>query len=208
MSKKVSEAVIRRLPKYYRCLCELEAEKIDRVSSHKLSQRMGFTASQIRQDFNCFGGFGQQGYGYNVTELKKQIRSLLGLGTSYSLIVIGAGNIGQALANYSGFEREGFKVNALFDNNPHLANHTVSGIKILHTDQLEEYLQNNLTDIAVISVPQQAAQEITDRVCQAGIKFIWNFSPRELKVPNDVAIENVNLSDSLYMLSYKIKNET
>src|SRR5690554_6736835 len=172
MSKEgiyVSEAVIRRLPKYYRYLDDLEKVGIERVSSKELSRRMGLTASQIRQDFNCFGGFGQQGYGYNVSELKKELIKILGLNKKYNVIVLGAGNMGQALANYAAFEREGFFINALFDTNPKLIGMSIRGIKIYDLDYLEEYTSCNPTEIAVIATPREKAQEITDRLVACDI---------------------------------------
>ena len=203
MSKHVSEAVIKRLPRYYRCMCELELEGVGRISSHGLSHMTGLTASQIRQDFNCFGGFGQQGYGYSVPELKKALRSLLGLDRALNMIIIGAGNIGQALARYKGFAKEGFVVRAMFDINV-LSGRTIGDIDIFHTDMLEKYLEINKTDIGVICVPQEDAQNIADRLCAARIKYLWNFTPCDIKAADGVIVENVNLSDSLYLLSYRI----
>lgn len=207
MNKRISEAVIKRLPRYYRCMCQLEKEGCDRISSHGLSKLTGLTASQIRQDLNCFGGFGQQGYGYKVSELKNELRALLGLGKGMNMIIVGAGNIGQALAHYTGFPREGFCVRAMFDTNV-LSGRTVDDIDILHTDMLEQYLQVNKADIGVICVPQESAQHIADRLCAAGIKYLWNFTPCDIKAPKGIIVENVNLSDSLYLLSYRINAQT
>lgn len=207
MNKHISEAVIKRLPRYYRCMCRLEQEGAERISSHELSRLTSLTASQIRQDLNCFGGFGQQGYGYNVTELKNELRSLLGLGKEMGMVIVGAGNIGQALAHYKGFKHEGFCVRAMFDINI-LSGRTIEGIDILHTDMLEKYLEVNKADIGVICVPQESAQNIADRLCAAGIKYLWNFTPCDIKSPPGVIIENVNLSDSLYLLSYRINAQT
>lgn len=210
MSKEksyVSEAVIRRMPKYYRYLIELEKSGIERISSKELSQRMGLTASQIRQDFNCFGGFGQQGYGYNVSELKHEIHKILGLDTTYNVIVLGAGNIGQALANYSGFAKEGFNIKALFDINPRLIGMSIRGISILDLDGLEAYTAHNKTDIAIICTPKEKAQEVADRVIRCGIRGIWNFAAIDISVPPEVMVENVHLSDSLYTLSFRMRND-
>lgn len=203
MKKKISEAVIKRLPRYYRCLTELEQEGLDRISSHALSVRMGVTASQIRQDLNCFGGFGQQGYGYKVQDLRAALRNLIGLDRTYSVIILGAGNIGQALANYSGFDKEGFYVKAMFDVNVSPTHRSPRNIPLYHIDLLEKYLQSNKTDIAVISVTQSEAQNVANRLVNADVKYIWNFTPKELTVPPDVTIENVHLSDSLFILSYR-----
>ncbi|HZK35316.1 MAG TPA: redox-sensing transcriptional repressor Rex, partial [Bacillota bacterium] len=172
-SNYVSEAVMRRLPKYYRYLDDLEKGGVERLSSKELSRRMGLTASQIRQDLNCFGGFGQQGYGYNVSELKKELIKILGLDKKYNLIIVGAGNIGQALANYGAFEKEGFFINALFDTNPKLIGMSIRGIKIYDLDYLEGHIGDNPTDIAIIATPRERAQEITDRLIACDIKGIW-----------------------------------
>lgn len=206
MNKHISEAVIKRLPRYYRCICQLQRDGHDRISSHGLSKLTGLTASQIRQDLNCFGGFGQQGYGYKVSDLKEELRSLLGLGKGMEMIIVGAGNIGQALAHYKGFPREGFCVRAMFDINI-LSGRTVDNIDILHTDMLEKYLEVNKADIGVICVPQESAQHIADRLCSSGIKYLWNFTPCDIKVPKEIIVENVNLSDSLYLLSYRINSQ-
>jgi len=205
MKKKISEAVIKRLPRYYRCLTELEQEGADRISSHALSVRMGVTASQIRQDLNCFGGFGQQGYGYKVHDLRAALRGLIGLDRTYSMIILGAGNIGQALANYSGFDKEGFYVKAMFDVNVSLTHRTSRNIPLYHIDLLEKYLESNKVDIAVISVTQSEAQNVANRLVASGIKYIWNFTPSELSIPEDIIIENVHLSDSLFTLSYRCR---
>lgn len=201
MRKNISTAVIRRLPRYYRCLSELANEGAERISSQDLARRMGLTASQIRQDLNHFGGFGQQGYGYNIKELKNELRVLLGLGRAYSVIIVGAGNIGTALARYSGFAREGFYVSALFDANPARCNRAEQP-PIFPADNLEGYLAENPADIAVISVPVQHAQAMADRLCKAGVKAIWNFAPCDISVPAGTVLESVNLSDSLYQLTY------
>jgi len=199
----VSEAVIRRLPKYYRQLDEMEKNGIMRISSQELSVMMGLTASQIRQDFNCFGDFGQQGYGYQVTNLKIEISKILGIKQRYSVIIIGAGNVGQALANYSGFGKEGFIIKALFDVNPKLIGMSLHGIDVLDLDQLEEFISQDSVHIGVIATPKAKAQQVADRLAACGVKGIWNFAPVDVHTGGHVAIENVHLSDSLYILSYR-----
>ncbi len=200
----VSEAVMRRMPKYYRYLTDMEKSGIERISSKELSQRMGLTASQIRQDFNCFGGFGQQGYGYNVSELRQEIRNILGLNLEYQVIVLGAGNLGQALANYTGFEKDGFIVKAMFDINPRLIGISIRGINIYDLDELESFIQKTPIQIAAICTPKEKAQEVADRVIRSGVKGIWNFAAVDIVVPDDVIVENVHLSDSLYTLSFRM----
>lgn len=201
---RVSEAVIRRLPKYYRYLKDMEKNGIQRISSRELSDKMGLTASQIRQDFNCFGGFGQQGYGYNVSELCNEIRKILGLHKNYNVIIAGAGNLGQALANYVGFEREGFTIKAMFDVNPKLIGLSIRGIQILDIDTMRDFIINNDIHVGVVCVPKNKAQEVTDAMVECGIKSIWNFAPIDVGTPDNVAVENVHLSDSLYTLAYKM----
>jgi len=204
-SGRISEAVIRRLPRYYRYVRELMQNGVTRVSSAELSKRMGLTASQIRQDFNCFGEFGQQGYGYNVEELYEHLTRILGLDKKYHLIIIGAGNIGQAIANYTDFEKEGFIIDSLFDINPRLIGLSIRGIEIRDVEQLGTFLQDHPIDIAVIATPKSKAQEVADNAVKYGAKAIWNFAPVDIAVPADVAVENVHLSDSLYTLSFKIR---
>lgn len=200
----VSEAVIRRMPKYYRYLMEMEKSGTERISSKELSQRMGLTASQIRQDFNCFGGFGQQGYGYNVAELRKEIQRILGLNIQYPMVVIGAGNLGQALANYSGFEKDGFYIRALFDVNPRLIGMSIRGIDVLDLDALEDFIASEAIHIGAICTPKDKAQAVADRLVRCGVKGIWNFAALDVLVPADVFVENVHLSDSLFTLSFRM----
>jgi redox-sensing transcriptional repressor len=182
----------------------MEKSGIERISSKELSQRMGLTASQIRQDFNCFGGFGQQGYGYNVSELRQEIHNILGLNTEYNVVILGSGNLGQALANYTGFEKEGFIVRGLFDINPRLVGISIRGINIYDLDELEHFIANNTIHIAAICTPKEKAQEVADRVIRCGIKGIWNFAAVDIAVPRDVIVENVHLSDSLFTLSFRM----
>ncbi len=207
LKKKVSIAVVRRLPRYYRYLSDLLRMDITRVSSKELSNRMGITASQIRQDLNCFGGFGQQGYGYNVESLYNEIGNILGVNNKFHTIIIGAGNMGQALANYPNFERRGFLLTAIFDINPKLVGKKIKDIEIMHLDTVEEFIKEKPVDIAMITVPSENTPEIAERVARLGIKGLWNFSPMDLKLPYDVVIENVHLSDSLMVLGYRMNEK-
>ena len=201
----ISRAVIRRLPRYFRYLRELLSNDIMRISSKELSERMNVTASQIRQDLNCFGGFGQQGYGYNVKFLYEEIGKILGLNQKHNIIVIGAGNLGQALANYVKFEKLGFVITALFDVNPALEGVTVRGIKIHMLDELEDYCKDHVVDIAALTMPKEKADAIANRLVNLGIQAIWNFAHVDLDlIDKDVVVENVHLSDSLMQLSYNI----
>ncbi|MEG0767138.1 MAG: redox-sensing transcriptional repressor Rex, partial [Clostridia bacterium] len=202
--EKISDAVVRRLPGYYRHLRELEHMGITRMSSQELGQRMGLTASQIRQDINCFGGFGQQGYGYNVPELKQRIGEILGLDKLYHMIIVGAGNIGRAVAHYPTFKREGFLVDALFDVDPALIGQQVGDAKIHALLDLPAYLQTQPVDIVVIATPDAQAQQVMDLAVAAGIRAIWNFAPVDLIAPEDVTVNNVHLSDSLIILSFRM----
>lgn len=207
LKKKVSIAVVKRLPRYYRYLSDLLKMDITRVSSKELSNRMGITASQIRQDLNCFGGFGQQGYGYNVESLYNEIGNILGVNNQFNTIIIGAGNMGQALANYPNFERRGFLLTGIFDINPKLVGKKIKNIEIMHLDTIEEFVKTNRAEIAMITVPSENTPEIAERVARLGIKGLWNFSPMDLKLPYDVVIENVHLSDSLMVLGYKLNEK-
>lgn len=202
--REISQAVIRRLPRYYRYLGELLESGVERISSGELSRRMNVTASQIRQDLNNFGGFGQQGYGYNVKYLQSEIGKILGLDVKQNFIIIGAGNLGQALANYASFEKRGFILKGIFDINPGLKGTSIRGVAIRMMDELKEFIQNNNIDIAVLTIPKVNAVEVADTLVENGIKGIWNFAHTDLKVPGDVIVENVHLSESLMRLSYKI----
>jgi redox-sensing transcriptional repressor len=205
--KKVSIAVIRRLPRYYRYLSDLLKMETTRISSRELAERMGITASQIRQDLNCFGGFGQQGYGYNVESLYNEIGKIIGINNKYQTIIIGAGNMGQALANYANFEKRGFKLIGIFDISPKVIGRKIKGIEIMNYNTIEEFIKNNRVDIAVITVPYEATPEVAEKVARLGVKGLWNFSPMDLKLPYDVIIENVHLSDSLMVLGYKLNDK-
>ena len=200
--KTVSMAVIKRLPKYHRYLKELLKNDVDRISSKDLGEKIGFTASQIRQDLNNFGDFGQQGYGYNVKELYKQISLILGLDKDYSGIIIGAGNLGQAIANYGRFSELGLSIDSIFDVNPKLVGMRIRDVEIRDIDTLEEYLQSNNVDIAIICVPRINAQKVCNILVKCNVKGIWNFAPVDLQVPKDVIVENVHLSESLLTLVY------
>jgi redox-sensing transcriptional repressor len=210
MEKKriISMAVIRRLPKYHRYLADLLRNEVDRISSKELGERIGFTASQIRQDLNCFGDFGQQGYGYNVKDLYAQISNILGLTRDYKIIIIGAGNIGQALANYSNFEEFGFDIDAIFDVNPKLVGIKIRDIEIRDIDTMDSYIKDNDVAIAILCVPGRAAQGVCDVLAQNGIKAIWNFAPVDLNVPADIVIENVHLIDSLLTITCLLNEKT
>ncbi|MDN5317346.1 MAG: redox-sensing transcriptional repressor [Thermoanaerobacterium sp.] len=199
--------VIRRLPRYHRYLEELLKNDVKRISSRELSEKMGVTASQIRQDLNNYGGFGQQGYGYNVEELYNTLTRILGLDKTYSTIIIGAGNLGQAIANYTNFERTGFNLKGIFDINPRLFGLKIRDIEIMDVELLEDFLSKNKIDIAILCIPKDNSQIMADRLVKAGIKAIWNFSPIDLDVPDDVILENVHLSDSLLTLSYRLNED-
>ncbi len=202
--KEISKAVVGRLPRYYRYLGELTDAGVERISSGELSEKMHVTASQIRQDLNNFGGFGQQGYGYNVKYLRTEIGKILGLNQSHNMIIIGAGNLGQALAKYASFEKNGFLLKGLFDVDPKLDGMMVRGIPIQMMDKLEEYLQENEIEIAALTIPKSKALEVCDMLVECGIKAIWNFAHTDLHLPEDVIVESVHLSDSLMKLSYNI----
>ena len=202
--RKISRAVISRLPRYYRYLGDLLEAGVERISSNDLSKKMQVTASQIRQDLNNFGGFGQQGYGYNVKYLYTEIGKILGLDKDHNFIIIGAGNLGQALANYASFERNGFILKSLFDVNPRLEGVTIRGIPVRMLDELEGYLQENDIEIAALTLPKSKAEEVADVLVANGIKAIWNFAHTDLTLPKDVIVESVHLADSLLKLSYNI----
>lgn len=204
MQKEISQAVIRRMPRYYRYLGELLDAGVERISSNELSVRMKVTASQIRQDLNNFGGFGQQGYGYNVQYLYEEIGKILGLDRQHNIIVVGAGNMGQALANYVKFEKRGFMITGLFDVNPALVGLSVRGIEIHMMDELPEFVKHQRVDIAVLTLPKEKAEQAAEQLVKLGIRAIWNFAHLDLELPDDVVVENVHLSDSLMQLSYNI----
>ncbi len=202
--KEISQAVIGRLPRYFRYLGELRDEGVERISSQELSELMKVTASQIRQDFNNFGGFGQQGYGYNVEYLYNEIGKILGLDRKHNFIIIGAGNLGQALGNYTNFERRGFLFKGIFDMDPKLAGKEVRGVRVMPMEKLEEFVRDNDVDIAVLTIPKTGAVEVAEKLVKNGVRAIWNFAHVDLNVPEGVMVENVHLSDSLMKLSYNI----
>ena len=199
----VSDAVIRRLPGYYRNLRELEAAGVSQISSKELGERMNLTPSQIRQDINCFGGFGRQGYGYRVSELKKEIGRILGLDRKHSMILLGAGNIGMAVSRYPGFAAEVFRMEAMFDSDPAKADPEAE-VPVYPLEQLESYVAAHPVDIAVLAVPAAAAQETLNRLENCGITAVWNFAPTDLRHEPGTQVVNVHLSDSLHVLSYHI----
>ena len=200
--KEISQAVIGRLPRYFRYLGDLRDEGVERISSQELSELMKVTASQIRQDFNNFGGFGQQGYGYNVEYLYKEIGKILGLDQTHHFIIIGAGNLGQALGNYMNFERRGFIFSGMFDKNPDVVGKEVRGVKVQPMEAMEQFVRENDVDIAVLTIPKTGAVEVAEKLVANGIKAIWNFAHVDLNVPEGIQVENVHLSDSLMKLSY------
>lgn len=202
----ISKVVIKRLPRYYRYLGDLIEAKVERISSNDLSDMMNVTASQIRQDLNNFGGFGQQGYGYNVKYLYNEIGKILGLDKTYNMIIIGAGNLGQALANYVKFEKRGFRIRGIFDVNPRLQGVSVRGIEIRMIDELPQFIRANEIQIAALTVPKAGAESIAPVLVENGVKAIWNFAHTDLHLPKDVVVENVHLSESLMQLSYNLNH--
>ncbi len=204
MAGYVSDAVIRRLPGYYRHLRELEAAGVTSISSQELGKRMQLTPSQIRQDINCFGGFGRQGYGYNVSELKGHIGEILGLDRLHQVIILGAGSIGTAVAHYPTFSREGFKTMAMFDVATDKIGTRMNDVPVLAMEDLETFLADNHVDIAVLALPAAYAQESLNRLYAGGVRAVWNFAPTDLNHPEDMIVVNVHLSDSLQILSYRI----
>lgn len=196
--------MIRRLPRYYRYLGELLENGVERISSGDLSKRMKVTASQIRQDLNNFGGFGQQGYGYNVKYLYTEIGKILGLEEDHNIIIIGAGNLGQALANYTAFEKRGFILKGIFDVNPRLQGVSIRGVPVRMMDELKTFIQNNDVEIGVLTIPKEKAIEVANLLVDNGVRAIWNFAHTDLNLPDNVIVENVHLSESLMQLSYNI----
>lgn len=203
--KEISQAVIQRLPRYYRYLEELMEQGLERISSNELSKRMKLTASQIRQDLNNFGGFGQQGYGYRIQKLHDEIARILSLDEEHSMILVGAGHLGQALANYSNFQKRGFLLRAVFDVKPELIGTEVAGLKVLPMEELERVIEESEPRLAALCVPKDAALPVAERLVSLGIKGIWNFAPVDLELPEQVVVENVHLSESLMRLSYRMR---
>lgn len=205
--KEISQAVIGRLPRYFRYLGELKDRGVERISSQDLSHIMHVTASQIRQDFNNFGGFGQQGYGYNVEFLYNEIAKILGLNQKHHLVLIGAGNLGQAIANYMNFERRGFLITGIFDVNENIIGSKIKDITVRPMSELEQFIKDNDIDIGVLTIPKESAKEVADRLVRCGIHAIWNFAHIDLDVPDNVLVENVHLSESLMKLSYNLNRK-
>lgn len=204
---KVSNAIIRRLPRYRRYLGYLQTKGIKKISSSELSELIGYTASQIRQDLNTFGEFGQQGYGYEVDNLYKEINHILGLDREYKTVVIGVGNLGQAITNYTYYYKIGFNIIGLFDANPNIIGKKFNDVEVMDVAKLEDYVRDEKIDIGVICVNRESAQSVADSLVAGGVKGIWNFAPIDLEVPNEVALESVHLSDSLHALSFMIKSK-
>lgn len=201
---EISQAVIRRLPRYYRYLGELLENGVERISSNDLSIKMKVTASQIRQDLNNFGGFGQQGYGYNVKHLYMEIGKILGLDEDHNMIIIGAGNLGQALANYAAFESRGFRLKGVFDINPKLKGMEIRGVPVRMMDEVRDFVTNNKIEIAALTIPKDSAVEVANMLAENGVCAIWNFAHTDLNLPDNIVVENVHLSESLMRLSYNI----
>lgn len=209
MSKSIniSNSVIRRLPRYYRFLGELEDQQISKISSRELSERMHLTASQIRQDLNCFGGFGQQGYGYNVSELRKEIGRILGVDKHRKTILIGAGNLGTALAVHINFEKSGCYLIGIFDSNKKIVGNPLGKLTITDIDDLEKFCRENKPEVAVLCIPKSVTKEIVDRLTELGVRSFWNFSHYDINVEHkNIIVENVHLGDSLLTLSYGVNN--
>ena len=205
MAKQISMPVIRRLPRYHRFLTELENQGVQRISSNQLSNIMRSTASQIRQDLNCFGGFGQQGYGYPVSQLKEEIGKILGLDKKFNAILLGAGNLGKAVATHMNFSRQGFELSAVFDKNESVVGTMLRGITIMSDDDIDNYCKNNKVDAAFLCLPRNAVKPLIDKLYGLGIKNFWNFSHYDIKNDySDVIVENVHMSDSLMTLCYRI----
>lgn len=206
--QKVSSAVIRRLPRYYRHLTDLSLAGVVRISSSALGKSMNLTASQIRQDLSCFGEFGQQGYGYNVESLRNQIAEILGMTLDHTAVILGVGNLGRALMENFPFHRSGFSLTAAFDIAPELIGREISGVPIYSVDELDRYLLAHPTSVGVLTVPQAAAAPMSERLVAGGVKGIWNFTNSELHLENtNVVVENVHFADSLLTLSYLISEE-
>ncbi len=195
------------MPRYRRYLNELRKKGVDKISSRELSDLIGYTASQIRQDLNNFGGFGQQGYGYNVEALYNEISNILGLDKEYKMVIVGAGNLGQAIANHTYYYKAGFVVCSLFEVNPKLIGLKINDINVLDYENLVEYIEDNKIDIGIICTTKDTAQEVADKMSFAGVKGIWNFAPVDLEVPDHIAVENVHLSDGLHSIAYHINRE-
>ncbi len=204
---KISNAVIRRLPRYRRYLGDLQKKGVKKISSGEFSRVIGYTASQIRQDLNNFGEFGQQGYGYNVEDLYGEISEILGLNQEYKMVIVGGGNLGQAIANYTYYYKAGFKVYGIFEINPKLVGLKINDIDVMDYEDLSQYIEENHIDIGIICTTKDSAKEVAEKLCAAGVKGIWNFTPVDLEVDPPVALEQVHLSDSLHSLAYHMNQD-
>lgn len=205
---RISNAVIKRLPRYRRYLNELRKKGIKKISSNELSRLTGYTASQIRQDLNNFGGFGQQGYGYNVEDLHHEISNILGLDKNYKMVIVGAGNLGQAIANYTYYYKSGFIVDGIFEVNPRLVGIKINDIDVMDYEDMVSYIEEKKIDIGIICTSKENAQEVADKLSFAGVSGIWNFAPVDLEVPSHISVENVHLSDSLHFLAYHMAKKS
>lgn len=202
--KKISTPVLRRLPKYYRHLDELARAGIEKISSKELSKLINVTASQIRQDLNCFGGFGQQGYGYNVESLRDSLAEILGVTKRYTAVIIGVGHLGQALANHNTLTRSGVDLMGLFDISPDVVGTEVAGLTVHNITQAPHFCSENNVDIAILTLPKNEASAVANMLAEAGVKGFWNFANTELRVNGDVSVENVYMGDSLMKLCYDV----
>lgn len=201
---KISSAVVRRMPKYFRYLTNLENEGVEKISSNQLSEITGFTASQIRQDLNHFGGFGQQGYGYKVSDLKNSIAQIIGLNDEYNVVIVGFGHIGRAIYRYNGFDTKKFSVLGIFDKEEKKFDDV--DVKVQSVDKLEDFLDSNDVDIVVVSVPKEEAQNVCDMISGKDVKGVWNFAPTDVQIDDNIAVENIHLSESLYSLTFYMTN--
>ena len=207
--KYVSAAVIRRLPRYYRLLGELFERGVVRISSNELADMMKLTASQIRQDLNCFGGFGQQGYGYNVASLHSEIGKIIGLDKGFNAILVGVGNLGRAFANHINFAQAGFNLTALFDKNVETIGTQIANLTVMDADMIESFCKDNIVDTAILCVPDSAAQETSEKLIACGITSFWNFTHYDIKVMHpELTIENANLIDGLVALCYMLNSNS
>ena len=204
---KISNAVIRRLPRYRRYLNELRKKGVDKISSNEFSHLTGYTASQIRQDLNNFGGFGQQGYGYSVESLYNEISSILGLDREYKMVVVGAGHLGQAIVNHTYYYKTGFVVTGIFEVDRNKIGTKVNGIEVMDYEKLVNYVEENNIDIGIICTTKDVAQEVADKLCFAGVRGLWNFAPVDIETPSHVAVENVHISESLHSLAYHMSRD-
>ena len=205
---KISNSVIRRLPRYYRFLGELQKEGTTKISSRELSEKMKLTASQIRQDLNCFGGFGQQGYGYNVAELRNEIGNIIGVKKQLRTVLIGAGNLGRAVALHLNFEKSGSRLIGVFDSNEQLEGEEIGTLRIKHISELSSFCKENKPNVAILCIPKNAAKAVTDQLISLGVKAFWNFSHFDINLEyDDIIVENVHLGDSLLTLAYRVNNE-